>query len=161
MAISLNDLKKYFDIYVKYCEETKLFNDRKPNIPSGLTEGLALFALNSCEQKYKSAEVGDIISIHGNYRVEVKASSVGFDRKDCSSFGPNEKFDNLIFVDCDTNKKEIIVYDCHISYDKMQELQITKKQTFGDQCKEKRRPRFSIKEKLSAQMTVVQRYNFT
>ena len=161
MDISLSVLKKYFDVYVKYCEETKLFNDRKPNIPSGLTEGFALLALNICQKQYEKANTGDIISIDKNFRIEVKASGVGFDRNDCSSFGPNEKFDNLIFVDCDTDKKEIIVYDCHISYHQMQNLQITKKQTFGDQCSEKRRPRFSIKQKLGSQMTIIQRYNLT
>lgn len=154
-------LEKYFNAWVEYCNQVILFKDRQPNIPSGLTEGLALVALNEFYgNKYKKAEVGDLCSIDEKEKVEVKASGMGFNRKDCSSFGPTEKFDKLIFVLCDLSEKKVKVFDCNTSYEKMQKLQISKKETFGEQCNQKRRPRFSIQSKLGDQMTLIKEFVF-
>lgn len=158
--ISYQDLEEYFIIFREYCKEVKKFNDRQPNVPSGLTEGLALITLNSVSNKYINATSGDISSIDGDERVEVKASGVGFDRNDCSSFGPKEYFDRLIFVDIDLKESKARVFDCNITYDKICSLQISKTQTFGDQASQGRRPRFSIKSKMKKQMILLEEYTF-
>ena len=126
-----------------------------------MTEGLALIVLNSIYPKrYKKADTGDICSLDENEKVEVKASGMGFNRNDCSSFGPKDFFDKLIFVDIDLALSKARVFDCNITYSEIQFLQITKKDTFGDQAKQGRRPRFSIKQKMQDRMILLKEYAF-
>lgn len=158
---NIEDYRQYYYAWKEYSTQVEKFRDRQPNVPSGLTEGLALIALNEVyNNAYKEANSGDISSIDDCQKVEVKASGMGFDRNDCSSFGPTELFDKLIFVECDLKQNKIRVFDCNTSYNQLQNLFVSKKETFGDQCRQKRRPRFSIKKKLKDQMTLLKEFEF-
>lgn len=151
MNYQLEYILKYFEAYKAYYDFTSKSNDRKPNFPEGLSERIAVYALNKVYyNKYSRAdkskkEVGDVIDIYGN-QIEVKASIL---EEDCSSFGPQEYFDNLIFIKIDIDKKHIEVYDCHINSFQIRNIKVTKTgTTFGEQADNGRRPRFCISKKI-------------
>lgn len=71
-------------------------------------------------------------------RIEIKAIS----SKGPTSFGPSEAWDKIIFIDF-RNQDEFVVYQSNSSNESKEwlDLKINKNETFGDQCKAKRRPR--------------------
>lgn len=76
-------------------------------------------------------------------RIQVKATSV---ENDLTSFGPKSIWDELYFMDFFPNKKYDGCFDVYlIPNDPVYNYQINKNETFKDQQKQGRRPRFSIK----------------
>lgn len=79
-------------------------------------------------------------------RIQVKATSV---EDDLTSFGPKSVWDELYFMDFFSNKKYDGSFDVYlIPNDEVYNFKMNKTQTFVDQQKEGRRPRFHIKKGL-------------
>ena len=77
-------------------------------------------------------------------RIQIKATSI---ENDLTSFGPKSIWDELYFMDFYPNKKYDGCFDIYlIPNDQVYNHQINRNQTFKDQQKEGRRPRFSIKQ---------------
>ena len=79
-----------------------------------------------------------------NARIQVKATSI---KNDLTSFGPRSVWDELYFMDFYPNGKYDGSFDVYlIPNDEVYNHKINENQTFKDQQKEGRRPRFSIKK---------------
>jgi hypothetical protein len=79
--------------------------------------------------------------------IEVKAfSSMG-----PTTFDPNKKWDLIYFVDATLfNEYRFKVYECKLknTSEAWQQLKVNKDQTYGDQCKQGRRPRINFSDML-------------
>ena len=81
-----------------------------------------------------------------NARIQIKATSVA---DDLTSFGPKSVWDELYFMDFFSNNKYDGSFTIYlIPNDADYNFKINKEQTFKDQQKEGRRPRFHIKKDL-------------
>ncbi len=156
-------LENYIKIY-----ESILPSCRKPNFPDYISENIVKFVINKIEkQSCVNADKGDLIknsqtematsSFENSQRVEVKC----FTSKGPSSFGPTELWDELYFLDA-TNflNGKYKVYKLKLSNtsSEIKNLKINKKQTYEDQCKEKRRPRIAfsqLKQQLNSHIELV------
>jgi len=148
------DLKTILELlkhYNKYCYTLKQINKeltvrkiRLPNFPSEISENIAKICFY---KKYNdlpswNTDKGDLILEDGR-RIEVK----GFSSRGPTSFGPTEKWDIIMFVDCiKAHKCHFKVYIAFLANDskEWQALKVNKKQTFKDQCLQKRRPRLAF-----------------
>ena len=92
---------------------------------------------------------GDLL-YYENKRIEVKGSINLFNGP--PTFGPKEEWDKIIFVDgLKTLDKIYKVYEFNIpnTDERWQNLKVSKTQTYGDQCLQKRRPRLTFSEILN------------
>ncbi len=118
---------------------------RNQNFPSEISENIVKYAIFN---KYKimpswNTSVGDLILL--NKKIEVK----GFMSSGPSSFGPDEEWSFIYFIDCkDFINKNFKVYELKISNKNKiwQSIKINKNETFRDQALNKRRPRISFDE---------------
>lgn len=79
-------------------------------------------------------------------RIQIKATSV---KDDLTSFGPKSVWDELFFMDFFSNEKYDGSFDVYlIPNEEIYNFKMNKTQTFIDQQKEGRRPRFHIKKGL-------------
>lgn len=120
---------------------------RKSNFPSHISENIAKFAF--C-RRYGfmpnwDTDTGDLELL--GKKLEVKGSIDLY--KGPPTFGPTERWHRIYFVDAkEINLNKVKVYEIKLSNSskEWQNLKVNKKQTFGDQCKEKRRPRLPFKD---------------
>lgn len=120
---------------------------RMPNFPSEISENIVKFALI---KRYKIAPTwntksGDLCMNLLTFlrRLEIKC----FISNGPASFGPNEKWDYLYFVDaCDFANKIFKIYEIRLANDSptFQAIRINSNQTYGQQCLQKRRPRIKF-----------------
>lgn len=129
---------------------------RKINYPSEITENIAKFAIF---KKYNimgnwDIKPGDLIVLMK--KMEVKG---GFIENGPPTFGPDEKWDWIYFVDCEeTHNMKYKVYEIKKSNIDFHNLMVSKGQTFGDQCIQGRRPRLAfrlIKEHFEDNITLI------
>lgn len=137
--------------------ETTGLKIRHQNPPEDITENIAKFIIrnyeNDCCLWCKSIDKnGDLYSSKYTHPIEVKA----FTSNGPLQFGPNKKFDVLYFLDLRKcmNEDKIVLWKVNLSNDclDMKCVKISKRQTYDDQCKEKRRPHISW-DKLYPQIT--------
>jgi hypothetical protein len=141
------DRVKLYSIYKnwrKLCSELNEIKARAVNLPEGLSEGA--FAL-----EMKSPRVSSIPGANSSFdcynsstkkRIQVKACSV---LPDLTSFGPKSVWDELYFCDFYKEGKwdgtfDIYLIDNNLIYNH----KVNANQTFIQQQKQGRRPRFSI-----------------
>lgn len=129
---------------------------RKINYPSEITENIAKFAIS---KKYNIMGNWDIKPGDLNLlkkQIEVKG---GFIENGPPTFGPDEKWDWIYFVDCEeTYDMKYKVYEIRKSNIDFHNLRVSKEQTFGDQCIQGRRPRLvfsSIKEQFGENIKLI------
>jgi hypothetical protein len=129
---------------------------RMPNYPSEITENIVKFAIM---KKYNVCPKWDIKSgdlCINDKHLEVKGS-LNLMSGGPSSFGPNEEWHRIYFVDAvDHVKGKFVVYEVKLSNNNnlWKNLKVNVSQTFEDQCAEKRRPRIkfnSIKKQLPSE----------
>ena len=138
----LNIYKAWIDIN----NNITLLEGRKINIPELLSEGYYCLYTNSLRLKnIKKVGVNsswDCYNLITKKRIQVKATSM---IKDVTSFGPKSEWDSLIFCDFSING-QFSMYE--IPSKLVYKQKVNKHQTFEEQQKLNRRPRFSIKEKI-------------
>lgn len=130
-------------LYKKINKDLSKKKIRNPNFPSEITENIVKFII---ARKYRimpcwDTDSGDLILL--GKRIEVK----GFMSDGPSSFGPSEKWNIIYFVDAKNfSKKCFKVYEIFLSNDCeiWLNIKISKTQTYGDQCKQGRRPRIAF-----------------
>ena len=84
-----------------------------------------------------------------NNRIQVKASSV---EEDLTSFGPKTEWDRIYFMDFYREGAWDGSFDIYeIDTEEILNFPVNKKETFQEQQKQGRRPRFSIKKDLILQ----------
>ena len=126
-----SDMVKAYFLWKELNGLIKNSHTRGINFPEIISESLLCYAL---DYKLNRGTGGDAYDEINDRVIECKATS-NFDR-DTSSFSPNEEFDRLYFLRLYQRDDELYIYDT--------EVQVSKKQTLGDQQNQGRRPRFSI-----------------
>ena len=137
------------------CEMNKRLKKKKirhANFPSHISENIVKFVLF---RKHKimptwNTRKGDLEFLH--MKVEVKA----FSSKGPTTFGPTEEWDRIYFVDATQfHESKFKVYECKLNNTSVEWQQLLinskRKQTYGDQCKQGRRPRLYF-EKIREQL---------
>jgi hypothetical protein len=144
-------LKKLFLNHVNYCNtKMKIYEEiemkqRLPNFPEDISENIVKYIIEKkLNIKLKwHCKTGDLQ--YDDKKIEVKC----FCSMGPSSFGPNEKWDEIYFLDA-TNfiNKKFVCYRIKLSNNNeyWKKIKINKVQTFEEQCVQKRRPRISFKE---------------
>ena len=114
---------------------------RNDNFPSDISENIVKFII-IIKDIYKvkwDINCGDLCDNNGN-KIEIK----GFSSTDPISFGPKERWNQLYIINCmDYINKNFTIYKINYNNndDKIQNLQISKKETFKNQIVNGRRPR--------------------
>ena len=139
-------LKNTYQMWIGLCKIAKKLKWRYINFPEGLSESLFCLEFESVRVvKVAGKESGsfDTYNLKMCRREQVKASSA---EEDLTSFGPASVWDDLYFLDFHRMDWTFDVYQ--IPNDLVYNQKVNKNQTFKDQQKQKRRPRFSIKKEI-------------
>jgi len=137
--------KELFDMWKKLKLGMREYKSREPNFPEGLSE--VAFCLFSKSKRFislqgESPASFDTFDLKKNRAEQIKASSV---ESDLTSFGPISKWDDLYFLDFYNNGKLDGTFNVYkIPSQWVYEMKVNKKQTFRQQQKQGKRPRFSI-----------------
>jgi hypothetical protein len=132
-------VKEYYFHYTKQCEiseklKTIYKKGRKPNFPEFVSEFLAKQVCNATKPKS-----GDLCV--KNYRIEVKC----FASRGPVSFGPEEKWDIIIFLDATQGEKiSFLIYNISNDSPVWKNIKLNKTQTFASQAQQRRRPRITF-----------------
>jgi len=142
--------KTLFDYWSTLNEGMKSYKARGVNLPEGISE--VAFCLYSGSKRFISIVKGNSSASFDTFNTEtkkseqIKACSVV---SDLSSFGPRSKWDDLYFMDFFNNGNIDGSFDLYlIPNELIYNTMVNSTETFKDQQKQKRRPRFSIKEKI-------------
>ncbi len=148
--LTLTDTLELLNMYILHVRALKNFYSTKkvkcryPNFPEDISENIVKFLIEDTEGiKCKRLKTkGDLITSE-NKHLEVKCfTSLG-----PSSFGPNEAWDVIYFLDAqDFLNGNFILHKVNLSNSSstFQSIPLNSRQTYGDQCKQKRRPRISF-----------------
>ena len=146
MALSFISKEKFnrvIELYFMWKEldgEIKKDYTRGINLPEAITEPICCYVNGFKHSTGEGKGSEDGFDPKTNSKIQIKGSS-NFN-SDLTSFGPESEFDELHFVRL--NKKEDKMYLYKIPTDELSGLYVNKNQTFKDQQREGRRPRFSI-----------------
>ena len=137
--------KKLFDMWKKLKLGMREYKSREPNLPEGLSE--VAFCIYSGSKRFislkgKSSASFDTFNLATNRAEQIKASSV---KSDLTSFGPKSQWDDLYFLDFYNEGKLDGTFNVYkIPTKIIYNIKVNKNQTFQEQQKEGKRPRFSI-----------------
>jgi hypothetical protein len=133
--------KLYFD-WKNINDRIKNISTRGINLPEAISENAFCLFFKECVRVVK-LKIGrcsfDCINIKTGSRIQIKASSIAYD---LTSFGPRSEWDELYFLDFSKGDGSFKVYK--IEQDLIYKFKVNQNQTFEDQQKQGRRPRFSI-----------------
>ena len=115
-------------------------SSRGINIPDVITEPMGCYCLNLV---WNRAKAGDATETESGKIFEFKATS-RFDG-DLSSFGPEGRFDDLVFLRFNLDENILYVYDLKTNSEDFKKLQANKNQTIEEQQLQGRRPHISLK----------------
>jgi len=138
---------KMISLYEKIIEINHFSRDlgatRIVNLPEHLTEGIYCYVSGSV-RCVKGKDVSyDCYNFKKHQRIQVKSSQLM--TGDLTSFGPKSEYDDIVFVM--VSDHIVYIYD-NIGSFVTHEFKVNKTESFGDQCKVGRRPRFSILNKI-------------
>lgn len=148
----MNDTLELLDIHIEYYQKLTEFYEKRnvkkfraPNFPEHISENLIRNLIEEVEKVkcVRNVKSGDLTK--DDIRVECKT----FSSKGPCSFGPNEKWDQLYFLDARKFiKKEFKLYRLKLSNDNplFLNLKVNKKETFYDHANQGRRPRINFPE---------------
>lgn len=134
-------MKEIADIYFKWKDLNDAIKQkytRGINLHEYITEGLCC-SLNGYILHASEGNSEDAVDKQ-NRKIQIKGTSNFY--SDLSSFGPNSEFDILEFVRLDYEHDVFYFYRIDIQF--LSSLKVNKKETFEEQQKMGRRPRFSI-----------------
>jgi len=147
-----NDLRTLAEIYTSWVNLSNLtqnFGGRRINIPEILSEVIYCIHFNAIRLADSIGQANtsfDCYNPNNKKRVQIKASSV---ENDLTSFGPRSVWDELVFIHFFPTKKYDGSYDIYkIESELIYKHKVNKHQTFIDQQKEGKRPRFSLMKEL-------------
>jgi len=141
-------LKKLYKAWVQLKKGLNEFESRAPNLPEGISEGA--FSLEfECPRVLNvkgTPSSYDCYNPETNERIQIKATTI---RWDLTSFGPDSVWDVIYLLDFYREGNFDGTYDIYkIPNELIYNHQVSKTQTFRDQQKQGRRPRFSIKRSI-------------
>ena len=115
---------------------------RGMNMPDAISEPMGCYCLDLLWNR--GAECGDATDPRTKQKIEFKASS-RFDG-DLSSFGPECKFDNLVYLRFNLPDNLLYIYDLKINSEDFGKYPANKTQTIQEQKNQKRRPHVSLQK---------------
>ena len=142
----------FLEKHIEYCESLKIINNqisgikkiRQPNFPEIISEYFAkIFYCEKYKKKVKFGSSGDLVC--DNKKIEVKA----FASDGPSSFGPDEKWQELIFVDAKAfmeKKFKIYIIKLSNNSEKWKNIKVSSTETFSKQCIDGKRPRICFNQ---------------
>lgn len=147
------DITALAEIYKSWrvlCDQAAALKARKINLPDVLSECGFCYFFNCWRTNYgvPGAEHSsfDAYNPETNSRIQIKGCSV---ESDLTSFGPDSVWDELYFVDFYKNGEWDYTFDVYlIDNDEIYNTKVNRNETFVDQQRQKRRPRFSIKKSI-------------
>lgn len=146
--------KRIFDTWKELKLGLRHYKSREPNMPEGLSEvAFCLWSGSARYIKIKGTKKGiagsfDTFDVQTGRAQQIKACSV---ENDLTSFGPKSKWDDLYFLDFYNGDKVDGCFDVYLIPNKyISNQSVNKKESFSDQQKQKRRPRFGIKKEIIA-----------
>src|SRR3989344_6555757 len=131
----------YID-WKKLNDRLKAISTRGINLPETISENAFTLFFPDCFRvvSLKGMKCSfDCINVKTGSRIQIKASSI---ISDLTSFGPRSEWDELYFLDFSKGDGSFKVYK--IEQDWIYKFKVNQNQTFEDQQKQGRRPRFSI-----------------
>jgi hypothetical protein len=145
-------LKQQYNLHKEYVksriESSKIlgFKIRLPSIPEDISENIIKFIIHKNGDTTSSWDCkrGDLVSTKEGQQ-ECKC----FTSDGPSSFTPTSDWDVIYFLDGKNwLKDKFILYKVNLkkSSEEWKSIKVNKKQTFEDQCKQKRRPRINWKQ---------------
>ncbi len=144
MALQIIDKERYkkvLHLYFLWKELNATIKEdysRGINLPEAITEPICCY-VNDYELSL-GAGSEDAINTKNNNQVQIKATSNW--NSDLTSFGPESKFDELHFVRLNQSEDKMYLYEIPIN--ELKTLKVNKNDTFEEQQRAGRRPRFSI-----------------
>lgn len=120
----------------------KEFANRGVNLHEYISEGIVSYHYDFYINNEKGADSADCYD-NDNNKVQVKGSST-YD-SDLSSFGPDSEFDRLFYLGLDVKSDTCYIWEVDASL--LDTTYVNKTETFRDQQKAGKRPRFSIYDK--------------
>lgn len=141
-------LQQYTAHYHYVCTLNNVLSKKKirhTNFPSEISENIVKFVFYRTYGIMPTwdTDSGDLQC--GHMSIEVKAfSSIG-----PTSFGPTEKWDRIYFLDATRFYHSFFrVYECKLKNTSplWQQLRMNETETYGDQCRQGRRPRLCFQE---------------
>ena len=113
------------------------------NFPECVSEYIVYTRLSQNRQIKRSIKVGDLEeNINGVFkRIEIKCTT----SDGPISFGPNEPWEKLYILRIQHNHYALYVVNLAHYSDKWKQIKVSKKETFEDHVRQKRRPRLTFK----------------
>jgi hypothetical protein len=139
-------IKRLYNRWKSLNDDLKKISTRGINLPETISENAFCLFFPECLRvvKLKNGKCSyDVLNIKTGSRIQIKASSID---EDLTSFGPRSEWDELFFLDFSKGDGSFVAYK--IEQDWIYKHQVNKTQTFAQQQKENRRPRFSITESI-------------
>lgn len=119
---------------------------RRVNLHEIISEGLVatLFNYTWKTQLALPHNSYDLFNYRAGRMVQVKGASIinSDDNPGATSFGPDSKFDELIFIRVDCEKDLAFIYNIRQTSDTIGAVKVNANETFADQASVGRRPRF-------------------
>lgn len=143
--------KELFEMWKALKLGMRSYKAREPNMLEGLSEvAFCLFSgskrLIALRSKVAISSSFDTYNMKKNRAEQIKASSV---LSDLTSFGPKSKWDDLYFLDFYNQGKLNGTFNVYLIPNDLIFLQkVNATQTFIDQQKQGKRPRFSLVDKI-------------
>ena len=152
--LSKSEIRQLFMSYKFYCLQIKKIYKNKnkktrlPNFPSDISENIIrqYILQKECVKCVWNTKYGDLKKILEKKTLVIEVKT--FASEGPTSFGPTEHWDEIYFLDAtEFMDGDIKIFRLSVSdlSESFRNVQINKKQTYGDQCLEKRRPRICFK----------------
>jgi hypothetical protein len=166
-SLSLKNINNLLDIHIEYINKLKEFKKntncslRFPNFPECLSENIIKEYINIIEKRkcVNSRISGDLQIIEKNKEIKIEVKC--FTSTGPTSFGPNEEWDEIYFLDAfNFEKRQFKIYKLNLSNksEKFKKLKINSTKNYEDVCEEGKRPRIifkSLKEQLNEDTKLV------
>ncbi|MGN0804174.1 MAG: Bsp6I family type II restriction endonuclease [Candidatus Coproplasma sp.] len=140
-------LKKIFQKWLNINTDLKALGGRNLNVPDVLSEAIFCYTFDAVRTNSTAHSFDCVMKTTGE-GVQVKSASI---TQDCTSFGPKSTWDLLYFADFVPNgviDGEIWFYEIDSADVYSLVLNNKKGETFADQQRQGRRPRFSIRKSI-------------
>lgn len=119
---------------------------RNLNVPDVISEALYCYLFKAVRTN-GTAHSYDAVDLNDGAGIQIKSASI---KNDCTSFGPTSTWDRLYFMDFAPEGEVTGHIDIYEINDDFKDLVLNyrKGETFADQQRQGRRPRFSIKKEI-------------
>lgn len=151
--MNIQQIKELLTIHKEYNQSLQTFKDEKkfkirnPNFPEAISENIIKEYINIIEKRdcRKLDKSGDLEILDNNNKIKVEVKC--FSSNGPTSFGPNESWDELYFLDAtDFMNNNFKIYKVKLSSKSriFGKIKINSENTFNDIKKLKKRPRINF-----------------